>query len=438
MNEISNGNLLRSWKEVAAYLGCDARTCHRWEAKYGMPVHRAEAGGMRSPVFAYKTELDSWFRETFRNGHPEPESTIKARPWLKWAIGAGAVLLLAGAYFIFKDKSVRRQPADFKIEGSELVVLDENKRELWRRDTRLADLRPEAFYRKFFQVINKDEDNMLPELIMRDIDGDGDAEVLFAPKTKRDQTGEGTLICYDRRGGERWSFPAGRELRCGGKTYSPDYRISGFLCHDLDGDGKMETIVESFQAPDWPCQLAVLNSDGKLVGEFWNSGYFREIAFHDLDGDGREELIVCGVNNEYRGGCLAVFDTRRISGCSPQTGEFACEGFEPGSMLYYITAPMSDVSATTESYVSGFRNLDVTNNGWIRATYSEGLRFEFDPALRCLQVLASNGFKAKHQNLVLEGRLTGDIDAAYLEMVRASVRYWDGAGWTAEPTMVKR
>ncbi len=37
-------------------------------------------------------------------------------------------------------------------------------------------------------------------------------------------------------------------------------------------------------------------------------------------GDGREELIVVGVNNEYRGGCLIVFDTRRISGASPQTG----------------------------------------------------------------------------------------------------------------------
>jgi hypothetical protein len=42
MREISRDNLLRSWKEIAVYLGVDVRTCHRWEAQEGMPVHRAE------------------------------------------------------------------------------------------------------------------------------------------------------------------------------------------------------------------------------------------------------------------------------------------------------------------------------------------------------------------------------------------------------------
>ena len=71
MDELSKDNLLRSWKEISAYLGCDVRTCHRWEANHGMPVHRAEGGETRSPVFAYKDELDAWFRETFKssNGH---------------------------------------------------------------------------------------------------------------------------------------------------------------------------------------------------------------------------------------------------------------------------------------------------------------------------------------------------------------------------------
>ena len=54
MRELSKDNHLRSWKGISAYLGCDTRTCHRWEKKHGMPVHRAEGGETKSPVFAYK------------------------------------------------------------------------------------------------------------------------------------------------------------------------------------------------------------------------------------------------------------------------------------------------------------------------------------------------------------------------------------------------
>ena len=53
---------LASWKEIAVYLGCDERTCLRWEKKLGLPVHRME-GVFKSRVFAYRDELDRWMRE---------------------------------------------------------------------------------------------------------------------------------------------------------------------------------------------------------------------------------------------------------------------------------------------------------------------------------------------------------------------------------------
>ncbi len=83
-----------------------------------------------------------------------------------------------------------------------------------------------------------------PSLVIKDINGDGDNEVLFAPKRKRGPDGIGLgFICFDRRGREIWRFEAGRELKCGDKVFSPDYRIAGFVCHDLDGDGRLETLV---------------------------------------------------------------------------------------------------------------------------------------------------------------------------------------------------
>lgn len=438
MNEFSKDNLLRSWKEIAAYLGCDVRTCHRWEGRRGMPVHRAEGSETRSPVFAYRDELDRWFQETFTASNQHNDKARGLPAWAKWAAGAVLILGLAGGSWLLLGRRTRRQPADFAIDGSFFVVLDKQKRELWRKDTGLEDLNKEEFYRNNFQVINKNEGNLLPVLIIRDINADGANEVVFAPRRKRDQTGEGWIFCYDRAGTRLWKFHGGKELRCGGTVYSPDFRIAGFVCRDLDGDGRLETIVESFHAPDWPCQLAVLDSSGKLTGEFWNAGYMREIAFKDINGDGREEIIACGVNNEYRGGFLVVFDTRKIGGSSPQSGGFVCQGLGKGSELLYVTTPMVDVAKAEGVWVSGFVFLDITDNGWIRATTGEDLIYDFDFGLKCVQLTAGHVFNVHHQAMLEAGKIKSVLGPAYLAQLREGIRYWDGEAWTAAPTAVRR
>lgn len=436
MNEFSKDKLLRSWKEIAAYLGCDIRTCHRWEVQRGMPVHRAEGAGAKSPVFAYRDELDQWFRGTFTNSSHGHERAPGRQGWVKWAAVGAAVLVLAGGYFLFVAARPRRQPADFAIDGSSFVALDKQKRELWRRDLKVPDLQSEDYYRQNFQIIHKDG-NILPVLCIGDIDKDGDSEVLFALRRKRDQTGEGILYCWDRRGKELWKFAAGRELKCGPTVFSPDYRIAGILPHDLDGDGKLEIVVESFQAPDWPCQLALLDSSGRKTGEFWNAGYLRELAFKDIDGDGREELVVVGVNNEYQGGCLIVFDTRRIGGGSPQTGRFACDGVGPGTMLCYVTTPYPDVAKVLNFRVEGLALVEITSNDWIRASTVSGLYWDFDFDLRCVQLTWGHAFEIYHEDGVRSGVLTSAFDDD-IRTLREGVRWWNGAEWTAEPSMVRR
>ena len=54
---------LDSWKEIAAYLKRDVRTVRRWEEKEGLPVHR-HLHHKRSSVYAYKTQLDTWWKNT--------------------------------------------------------------------------------------------------------------------------------------------------------------------------------------------------------------------------------------------------------------------------------------------------------------------------------------------------------------------------------------
>ena len=100
----SNGkkeNILTSWKEIAAYLDRDVRTCVRWEQRYGLPVHRLERDS-KAKVFAYKDQIDEWLAERSAAGTSKPNGRGLAgflfRPFPIVFALAG---LAAAAYFLF-------------------------------------------------------------------------------------------------------------------------------------------------------------------------------------------------------------------------------------------------------------------------------------------------------------------------------------------------
>lgn len=53
---------LDSWKEIAAYIRRSERTVRRWERSGGLPVHRV-SGPKRATVYAFKSEVDSWWAD---------------------------------------------------------------------------------------------------------------------------------------------------------------------------------------------------------------------------------------------------------------------------------------------------------------------------------------------------------------------------------------
>jgi len=59
---VTSQDRLDSWKEISAYMRRDIRTCINWEKKFGLPVHRIDKNSFRSRVFAYKSEIDQWFK----------------------------------------------------------------------------------------------------------------------------------------------------------------------------------------------------------------------------------------------------------------------------------------------------------------------------------------------------------------------------------------
>src|SRR5690242_11853562 len=53
---------LESWGEIAAYLRREIRTVQRWEKYQNLPVRRLQIGKLGS-VYAYRSELDRWYKE---------------------------------------------------------------------------------------------------------------------------------------------------------------------------------------------------------------------------------------------------------------------------------------------------------------------------------------------------------------------------------------
>jgi len=74
---MNNNDRLDSWKEIAKYINRGLKTCHRWEKKLGFPVHRIDKNSSRSRVFAFKLEIDQWYKVKAIDENPEEISNIK-------------------------------------------------------------------------------------------------------------------------------------------------------------------------------------------------------------------------------------------------------------------------------------------------------------------------------------------------------------------------
>src|ERR1035437_1927431 len=76
-NNAPERKALRSWKEIATFLGVLVRSVQRWESD-GLPVYR-QGDGRKARVFAYPDELKQWL-EAGGLREREPDSEAVAAP----------------------------------------------------------------------------------------------------------------------------------------------------------------------------------------------------------------------------------------------------------------------------------------------------------------------------------------------------------------------
>jgi len=425
-------NLLASWKEIASYLDRDISTCRRWEKTHGLPVYRIDEKS-KSSVFAYKDEIDKWLEERLKKESRQRNFFLGIK-WQKsfyFIFPIIAVILI----ILFIVLPYDSQPVDFKIENSNLIILNKKGKELWRYDTEIENLVDEKSYREHFQFKRMPESNpsldkYLPQLIIKDINQDERPEVLFSIQTQ-DEFGEGKLFCFNQKGTILWDFKGGRDIKFGPKVYSSDYRIRGFMACDLDNDGYLETVIVSQHKYYYPTQLVVLEYQGNILGEYWNSGQFSDFTFVDLNDDGRKEIILSAMNNEYKKGCLIVLDSADIRGGSHQLNDFyKCKDLERGSEKYYILFPRTDVGLINILYDS-MSWIDILGNRRISVlSYICRISFEFNYNIELQDVRLSHTFELLHQMALEEGKIKKELNRAeYRKSLAQGLLYYDGEKW---------
>lgn len=180
---------LSSWKQVAAFLHVSVRTAQKWELEKGLPVRRMPGSSGR--VSADTAELTHW-----------KEQIEQAQPW--WARANVRAyyafilpVLLIGMLFHdlwFHHRPRPRVPASYRLEWSELVVLDTHGVELWRK----------AFPSPFAMDQSSARQAAYPPVAFLDVNQDGGKEVLFVRKAADFEQDE--LFCYSADGRELWRF----------------------------------------------------------------------------------------------------------------------------------------------------------------------------------------------------------------------------------------
>jgi hypothetical protein len=388
--------VLISWKEVGAFFGVSARTAQKWEQCSGLPVHRMP--GQKGRIWADPVELRAW-----RN------STVPAGGNGRWKSYAGwgvAFLILAAATVA---AALQRRgppppgaPADYRIEGSLLIVTDDANREVFRKSF-------PGFWEHTYA------DRAKPRVWLADLDAQPGREVLFA-WWPRNPSLEGTrLICYSADGRELWRFTPGGKVRDARTEFSGTYLIEDVAAFGSPPDVRI--LVTSHNELHYPNQLAALDGSGRLMGEYWHSGHLPRLLVTDLDHDGTPEAIAAGVNNSYNAATLIAlpFPQGRSASREPAGDYHQLQGLEAAREKARFLFPRTCISRRLNEFNHAVY-LGILEDGRLRVKVWESLanpgahiHYTFGPSLSLLASEWDVQLLNLHRSLRAEGKLDHDL-----------------------------
>jgi len=344
---------------------------------------------------------------------PVAQVLPRRRPKKIAMIASLAVALGMAVYVSIRVLAVPDQPKFGRLEGASLVILNADGRELWRK-TFPEELEPARFYGQ----------NMASRIWLGDLEGKGRTSVLFAYSPATSESRSSTLICYSDRGEEKWRWTAGKELP-EFQGSSSAFKIAALGVLRATENRPRRIVVSSGLFPWWPNQVALLDSNGKTISEYWHSGVLSAMVLADLDGKGREDIIATGVANGYdHQATLVVLDPDRVFGASTEMRpEFQIQGKGVAQEKLRLLFPRSDLNKAL--FQLNVATGPTIEHGGLRVNVLECLSpegcaiwYEFDKHFHVVAAYAgSDDFRSAHNRFFQTSRnahsLTAQEEAAF-------------------------
>ncbi len=429
---------LDSWKEIAAYLKRDIRTVQRWEENEGLPVRR-HLHRRQGSVYAYKLELDAWWHnhssatsitedvapfatddkptpteptDAETNGNSphaaivEPTQQEESRRLLnlpQWIprkapipIWIATVVLLAGlvsSLFWGLGRHAGKIPvASVYLSGNQLVALNSNGTKVWSH-TYSRPPGSSHLYPVSAEVPCHDQE----------------ADALVSVAWNDGESHE--LDCFTNTGILTWSFRLRDTLTFGSQVFSPPWIVQGLEVFRVNGDGRIAVALH--HDVWWPSAVVLLDTQGRTVGTFVNSGWI--LALKAVNTSSGTLLLAGGSSNSGDGAMLAVLEPANLSGSSPERAGsiYECKSCGPGRPLKYFIFPRSEVNIAAGEELS-FTSLDKSSEmifartqegtGTGRYETAEGI-FTFSPEINLMNAAYSDGYWYAHRELEESGAI---------------------------------
>ncbi len=390
--------MLSSWKEISTWLGVNPRTAQRWEAELGMPVHRVPGGGR---VVAYADELAAWLAGQAGEETAEARRRLARRGARRYWMAAGAVAAALALWILpgLPGKLARRELAGWRVENGDLLALDSRGGVLWEKrfDKPLA----EVHYGHA----------TLPRAVVEDIDGDGRKELVFT--VHHDSPGENALICWSDTGEEKWRWIPGRGAAAFPEDLQPPYFADQVLVLRLHGTVRL---LAGAKHVFFPYQLALLDSQGRQLREYWHSGHIKRILAADLQGSGKPVILAAGIANGYKSADLVVLDPSGFGGVSlEESAEHQLPG-PPPQELARVVVPRGPVGRAAAPFGVPV-SLDMTGS-LIRLGVSEEpeastppvVLFAFRKDLSLAAVSLASNYEVAYASLEKKGEIREPFD----------------------------
>ncbi len=347
-------------------------------------------------------------------------------------MASGAAVVLVGVIaltWVRLAHPAEAQPASWKIANDALVILDSNGRVLWTKtfDFRLTE---SAYQNRLAQ------DEGLQPVVIDDINGDGNAEVLFVSEPWL-PTSHG-LYCFDHRGNVLFHREPDYVVRFGEKTYAPPWRGAFVSTTGLPRRPHGIWFV-STQLEDFPTVLEKLDASGNVKGKYWSNGQISRVVTGQVAG--RSVVFVGACSNEFGGGSLAVLDAEHLSGVSPATKDYyRCGGCPGAAPVAFLVFPSLDVTVAMKQY-SRIANVfpDALGQIMVDVLHSVGERlapelqriatshYTLDPQFRVINGEMGTRVPVIHRVLEGEGLLDHPFSPEYDSRFLWPVLRWDGS-----------